>query len=109
MIRRPPRSTLFPYTTLFRSHRERAQLHGQGDRRGERHQDAFVLRLHGLQLRDSTATVRGDHLAVLLVIDHFRRGNRNGECFTTPSGTVSPCRSVTTAVCFHPRSSSTTT
>src|SRR5690349_23726060 len=25
MIRRPPRSTLFPYTTLFRSHRQ--QLH----------------------------------------------------------------------------------
>src|SRR3989442_8727937 len=23
MIRRPPRSTLFPYTTLFRSHQER--------------------------------------------------------------------------------------
>src|SRR3712207_6978548 len=28
MIRRPPRSTLFPYTTLFRSH------DGGGDRRG---------------------------------------------------------------------------
>src|SRR2546430_6079428 len=34
MIRRPPRSTLFPYTTLFRSHsrrrpyRQRADLHG---------------------------------------------------------------------------------
>src|SRR3712207_7448919 len=27
MIRRPPRSTLFPYTTLFRSHRARI---GQG-------------------------------------------------------------------------------
>src|SRR5256885_10009358 len=29
MIRRPPRSTLFPYTTLFRSHglRNRLQLH----------------------------------------------------------------------------------
>src|SRR2546427_6322868 len=25
MIRRPPRSTLFPYTTLFRSHLARAQ------------------------------------------------------------------------------------
>src|SRR2546422_2830843 len=25
MIRRPPRSTLFPYTTLFRSSRERAR------------------------------------------------------------------------------------
>src|SRR2546422_2831848 len=26
MIRRPPRSTLFPYTTLFRSHAERRVL-----------------------------------------------------------------------------------
>src|SRR3989454_3473739 len=26
MIRRPPRSTLFPYTTLFRSRRNRARL-----------------------------------------------------------------------------------
>src|ERR1051325_6089161 len=30
MIRRPPRSTLFPYTTLFRSHRARQR--GQLDR-----------------------------------------------------------------------------
>src|SRR3712207_8163839 len=30
MIRRPPRSTLFPYTTLFRSHR----YHGPGTGRG---------------------------------------------------------------------------
>src|SRR2546427_9232190 len=29
MIRRPPRSTLFPYTTLFRSSREAAR--GQGE------------------------------------------------------------------------------
>src|SRR5688572_32503297 len=26
MIRRPPRSTLFPYTTLFRSKRDRSEL-----------------------------------------------------------------------------------
>src|SRR3712207_7157790 len=32
MIRRPPRSTLFPYTTLFRSRRSRAG--GRGARRG---------------------------------------------------------------------------
>src|SRR3712207_9013835 len=34
MIRRPPRSTLFPYTTLFRSHRRRgaALQGGRGDR-----------------------------------------------------------------------------
>src|SRR3712207_6989530 len=29
MIRRPPRSTLFPYTTLFRSGRYGAQIHFQ--------------------------------------------------------------------------------
>src|SRR3989441_5292529 len=30
MIRRPPRSTLFPYTTLFRSQRIRIRRHGAG-------------------------------------------------------------------------------
>src|SRR5256885_16469800 len=30
MIRRPPRSTLFPYTTLFRSVKETAQLFNAG-------------------------------------------------------------------------------
>src|SRR2546426_8446848 len=36
MIRRPPRSTLFPYTTLFRSHDEICVLGGpaRGERRG---------------------------------------------------------------------------
>src|SRR2546430_9886068 len=50
MIRRPPRSTLFPYTTLFRSHMERRaewrrrEGHAEGhigiervDRRSEEH------------------------------------------------------------------------
>src|SRR2546430_11028052 len=35
MIRRPPRSTLFPYTTLFRSNfprRARVVVHGHGNR-----------------------------------------------------------------------------
>src|SRR3712207_7972809 len=34
MIRRPPRSTLFPYTTLFRSHDAHAVADGAGDDRG---------------------------------------------------------------------------
>src|SRR3989442_9127591 len=43
MIRRPPRSTLFPYTTLFRSRRARgkgarARARVQGDRRSLRRQ-----------------------------------------------------------------------
>src|SRR2546422_4266911 len=31
MIRRPPRSTLFPYTTLFRSHERQRGEGGNGD------------------------------------------------------------------------------
>src|SRR3712207_7585006 len=40
MIRRPPRSTLFPYTTLFRSHRGRPERRaaGAGGERGLRAQ-----------------------------------------------------------------------
>src|SRR5438034_4190831 len=34
MIRRPPRSTLFPYTTLFRSRAGREQPRGAPPRRG---------------------------------------------------------------------------
>src|SRR2546422_5363977 len=36
MIRRPPRSTLFPYTTLFRSHTE-MQARGRLDEHGFAH------------------------------------------------------------------------
>src|SRR5437762_5680469 len=48
MIRRPPRSTLFPYTTLFRSHRSCATLGSDLDdlRRGPDH----------LSLRDRKST-----------------------------------------------------
>src|SRR3712207_7478774 len=42
MIRRPPRSTLFPYTTLFRSRSDRAssQQRTECDRRSEAPDDA---------------------------------------------------------------------
>src|SRR5258707_11112329 len=64
MIRRPPRSTLFPYTTLFRSpvaqgagHVARRADQGarsRGDRRGVGHTPAqsFLARSHG---RESVA------------------------------------------------------
>src|SRR5256885_7789717 len=41
MIRRPPRSTLFPYTTLFRSGDDVLCAVGGGDRRGPGLQPAF--------------------------------------------------------------------
>src|SRR2546429_6087583 len=51
MIRRPPRSTLFPYTTLFRSlvRANRPRLIVQIEHRGNRHQIhvGFVVGLDG--------------------------------------------------------------
>src|SRR2546422_3646481 len=55
MIRRPPRSTLFPYTTLFRSQQEHCHgerggepLHGAGSvsERSEEHTSELQSRLH---------------------------------------------------------------
>src|SRR6266511_298119 len=59
MIRRPPRSTLFPYTTLFRSARDRhpqsALLDGHAVDRRTRRRDCV-----GRQNRPATNDMRGD-------------------------------------------------
>src|SRR3712207_7657518 len=58
MIRRPPRSTLFPYTTLFRSHHARLgvdRLVGV-----ERILEPVAARRRGHELRDP-ARARGAH------------------------------------------------
>src|SRR5258708_13819684 len=68
MIRRPPRSTLFPYTTLFRSTR----IHGQGARA----QRAFTPRASGFPLplrrrsEEHTSELQSpDHLVCRLLLE----------------------------------------
>src|SRR2546421_4979187 len=51
MIRRPPRSTLFPYTTLFRSHTRRGARRPSLPRPGERTVGSRGDRCHGLARR----------------------------------------------------------
>src|SRR2546427_7182275 len=53
MIRRPPRSTLFPYTTLFRSEAARRR------RDIERHEQLVEQRLGALEERARSLEVRG--------------------------------------------------
>src|SRR5260370_16167772 len=51
MIRRPPRSTLFPYTTLFRSGRPQGRHHGRhavGSREGHHPREDGVSRARHL-------------------------------------------------------------
>src|SRR2546430_3028095 len=55
MIRRPPRSTLFPYTTLFRS----------GGRDREAIEDIASVAFPGIQLRSNVLKEFGDRPAAL--------------------------------------------
>src|SRR3712207_7480365 len=53
MIRRPPRSTLFPYTTLFRS--RGAGCGAADDQRQERQQRARPAQIHSAQCLTASA------------------------------------------------------
>src|SRR3712207_7720762 len=64
MIRRPPRSTLFPYTTLFRSRAGPALRRPQNDRRpaGTSREAVFAcLTLDRADLGVATVQRRGEH------------------------------------------------
>src|SRR3712207_7890963 len=73
MIRRPPRSTLFPYTTLFRS----VAVEASGERvRGGR-QAARLCRQHGIRRRaDRTARHRARRNPQRLVVPLDRKSTR---------------------------------
>src|SRR5256885_12514854 len=62
MIRRPPRSTLFPYTTLFRSPPVRKQRPQVGERG---YRARIGLRHRPLQLQDRKSTrLNSSHLVI---------------------------------------------
>src|SRR3712207_7964365 len=78
MIRRPPRSTLFPYTTLFRS----LVVHGLGARTGfdpERQSAAYErLRALGLPVSDRVEVVE-DLEGVWAYIERYREQRHSVE------------------------------
>src|SRR3712207_7687141 len=65
MIRRPPRSTLFPYTTLFRSLRQ--LLHARMSDLAAVRAEIHVVRRAGLDLGLSPPLLH--RLAILLVVE----------------------------------------
>src|SRR5205809_4629871 len=90
MIRRPPRSTLFPYTTLFRS----VLLHVQAferlhDLEGAR--DARA-RAHARRSEEHTSELQSRlHLVCRLLLEKKKNKGNNGECLAIPSGLLSDC------------------
>src|SRR5258708_30567214 len=81
MIRRPPRSTLFPYTTLFRSHQNGVAAHNLR---------ALYLavrphRNHQLRSEEHTSELQSpDHLVYRLLLEKKKKNNnRTAETRTT--------------------------
>src|SRR5258708_20409377 len=74
MIRRPPRSTLFPYTTLFRSAPGRAL--GGGIGRGVRLGRAGVGAMH--RSEEHTSELQSpDHLVCRLLLEKKKKKQKN--------------------------------
>src|SRR2546429_6701895 len=98
MIRRPPRSTLFPYTTLFRSQARKVCGHGGGKRRpAERHQVAGGRRVrnegNGVRSEEHTSELQSRlHLVCRLLLEK----KKNETKFRCPmiAYTTHPCRQV---------------
>src|SRR3989442_7560045 len=74
MIRRPPRSTLFPYTTLFRSE-QRAHLHAQalgvhalqqaqGEQRMPAQLEEAVLPAHAIHADRKSTRLNSSHVRI---------------------------------------------
>src|SRR5689334_24782940 len=84
MIRRPPRSTLFPYTTLFRSRPAPRRRLPQGElRRGRREQRAEHpaehgggQRLRGARSEEHTSELQSQlHLVCRLLLEKKKQKN----------------------------------
>src|SRR6266566_10147199 len=79
MIRRPPRSTLFPYTTLFRSCAARPDLDDPLDAR-----DAHLFDVDGCHDRGARHSVVVDAWAAALVVGGGLRDDPDGEAMHVP-------------------------
>src|SRR5256885_8752609 len=77
MIRRPPRSTLFPYTTLFRSHQITALL-------GDAHHQRLAAHLL-VRHRDRKSTrLNSSHLVISYAVFCLKKKKKNQySCRTT--------------------------
>src|SRR2546430_13224593 len=93
MIRRPPRSTLFPYTTLFRSHLQVAKVGNAGFHKVEVHFDEIILdaaRLcRGKDLLDRKSTrLNSSHSQISYAVFCLKKKNRFDIYTTRPIATL---------------------
>src|SRR3712207_9050620 len=92
MIRRPPRSTLFPYTTLFRSDHDLAPADAPDDSHHARRRSAalvlvvsdeepYLLRVRALVQEERDALARGELPLLVLLLYLVRAAARSQALF----------------------------
>src|SRR2546426_2071807 len=96
MIRRPPRSTLFPYTTLFRSRATHHRRVGRGGRGGAR--GGAVLR--GARSEEHTSELQSPcNLVCRLLLEKKKKRNCWRSLYARGRGWLTCCALVRT-VCY---------
>src|SRR2546426_8311802 len=97
MIRRPPRSTLFPYTTLFRSFKGSTSEQGSAVRLGPQRPSR--------RLRDRKSTrLNSSHLVISYAVFCLKKKKNNNSPYSysfvdrNASTPLAKC-----AVCYHPK------
>src|SRR5258705_3620778 len=76
MIRRPPRSTLFPYTTLFRSPETRTAVRSAAERLGFRPNDLAQSLLRKRSFTDRKSTrLNSSHLGISYAVFCLKKKN----------------------------------
>src|SRR5256885_3025463 len=80
MIRRPPRSTLFPYTTLFRSPHQ-AQRKTQADEDGGQRarQDDLAVQLPAREADRKSTRLNSSHLVISYAVFCLKKKKRNSD------------------------------
>src|SRR3712207_7392512 len=93
MIRRPPRSTLFPYTTLFRSAHRQRELHQPGSARGPRQhaveqvrrgvpRQALLRRLRGRSEEHTSELQSRQYLVCRLLLEKKKKNTYHTRLFS---------------------------
>src|SRR2546426_6602570 len=85
MIRRPPRSTLFPYTTLFRSHQLDVPVHRAADVEQRQHLDRIVpLGAHvDVEIDRKSTRLNSSHLVIsyaVFCLKKKKKTNKTNNC-----------------------------
>src|SRR5258708_28419702 len=79
MIRRPPRSTLFPYTTLFRSPAKRPRRRSRSRPSRPRTHDRRSRSRNGRSEEHTSELQSPDHLVCRLLLEKKKKKNHNSQ------------------------------